>query len=229
MMKREAIFDETGTYRYSLSRKWSDVNERKVTFILSHPSTADEHKDDSVTKKCLFFAQKWGFGQMEIVNVFGYQAYHHGVLRELSKEDAIGYDNDRYLSYAVADADLIVVAWGEHCVMHGRHEEVKALLRGASTFCFGMTKQKYPRHISGVSYGTTLKSFSGPPLPTIIQPVKETPTREPSLSFIEDIDQFYQPKEPTYSTIKSLKANGELTKNEPSMFIEDLIQLTDEQ
>ncbi|MBM7702438.1 DUF1643 domain-containing protein [Metabacillus iocasae] len=229
MMKREATFDETGTYRYSLIRKWSDVNERKVTFILSHPSTADEYKDDSVTKKCLFFAQKWGFGQMEIVNAFGYQAHHHAVLRELSKEDAIGYENDRYISYAIADAKVVVAAWGEHCVMHNRDEEVKALLNGVPTYCFGIIKQTYPRHVSSISYGTNLKSFLHSSSSAVAHMSKDSLKNEPSLSFIEDIEQFYKQKEPTYSTIQSFKGNEPSSKNKPSMFIEDLIELNDEQ
>ncbi len=33
-VKKEVIFDETGTYKYSLLCKWSEVNERKLTIYL---------------------------------------------------------------------------------------------------------------------------------------------------------------------------------------------------
>src|SRR5689334_10316767 len=68
-----AIFDSTGMYRYSLWREWS-TDSPPVTFIMLNPSTADDWKDDSTIRRCIGFARTWGFGALEVVNLFAYRA-----------------------------------------------------------------------------------------------------------------------------------------------------------
>jgi hypothetical protein len=158
-MKREAIFDETGTYRYSLSRTWDESNGRKVTFILLHPGTADEHKEDATASKCILLAKRWGFGSLEIVTLFAYQTNRFHLLNELTKEEAVGYDNDRYIQYALADADLIVAGWGENSRIHGRDADLPWLLEGRKLVCLGTVHPHYPRHPLFVPYNVMLESF----------------------------------------------------------------------
>jgi hypothetical protein len=164
LMKREAIFDETGTYRYSLSRVWDGSNNRKVTFVLLHPGTADEHKEDATTNKCILLAKRWGFGSLEIVTLFAYQSNRHTLLKELMKEEAVGYDNDRYIQYAVADADLVVAAWGENCTIHGRDRDMASLLEGVPLCCLGTTYNHYPRHPLFVPYNVSLERLYFKPI-----------------------------------------------------------------
>ena len=158
-MKREAIFDETGTYRYSLSRVWDENNNRKVTFVLLHPGTADEYKEDATTNKCILLAKRWGFGSLEIVTLFAYQANRHNLLNELTKEEAVGYDNDRYIQYAIADAGLVVAAWGENSGIHGRNNDLSSLFEGRGLFCLGTAHQHHPRHPLFVPYNVMLERF----------------------------------------------------------------------
>ena len=113
-VKKEVIFDETGTYKYSLLCKWSEVNERKLTFILSFPENTYEYSDDTAVSKCIELAQKWGFGVLEIVYLFSYQTDHVSFLRMLSKEEAVGTRAGEYIQKAVEDAELVVVARGDH-------------------------------------------------------------------------------------------------------------------
>lgn len=158
-MKREAIFDETGTYRYSLSRVWDENNDRKVTFVLIHPGTADEYKEDATTNKCILLAKRWGFGALEIVTLFAYQTNRHHLLNELTKEEAVGYDNDRYIQYALADADMIVAAWGENSAIHGRDGDLPFLFEGRKLFSLGTAHQHHPRHPLFVPYNVMLERF----------------------------------------------------------------------
>src|SRR5437868_14686902 len=68
-----AIFDPTGMYRYSLLREWC-ADSPRVAFIMLNPSTADDRKDDPTIRRCIGFAHSWGFGVLEVVNLFAYRA-----------------------------------------------------------------------------------------------------------------------------------------------------------
>ncbi|MED3824520.1 DUF1643 domain-containing protein [Priestia flexa] len=70
-MKKDAIVDKDLKYRYSLTRV-GDEGKEKVTFIMLNPSVADSNVDDATTKRCIIFAQKFGFGSLETVNLFSY-------------------------------------------------------------------------------------------------------------------------------------------------------------
>ncbi|MFC3884628.1 DUF1643 domain-containing protein [Bacillus songklensis] len=182
-MKREAIFDETGTYRYSVSRVWDENNKRKVTFVLLSPGMADEHKEDATMTKCILLAKRWGFGSLEIVTLFAYQASRHTLLKELTKEEAVGYDNDRYIQYAVADADLVVAAWGENSTIHGRDRDLISLLEGVPLCCLGKTHHHYPCHPLFVPYNVSLERLHLKPISLLDYDDLETPE-------IVDLDSF---------------------------------------
>ena len=47
------------------------------------------------------------------------------VLRMLSKEEAVGTRTGEYIQKAVEDAELVVVAWGDHGSIYNRQEEVE--------------------------------------------------------------------------------------------------------
>ena len=68
-----AIFDRTGMYRYSLWREWY-ADSPPVAFIMLNPSTADDRKDDPTIRRSIGFAHAWGFGALEVVNLFAYRA-----------------------------------------------------------------------------------------------------------------------------------------------------------
>ncbi|MEY3303023.1 MAG: hypothetical protein RLZZ139_1396, partial [Cyanobacteriota bacterium] len=44
-MKKGAVIDKTGLYRYSLWREW-DIDKSKIVFIMLNPSKADASIDD---------------------------------------------------------------------------------------------------------------------------------------------------------------------------------------
>jgi hypothetical protein len=95
--KNGAIFDETKTYRYSLSRVWNPQKE-KVVFICLNPSTADENIDDPTLKRCIDYAKRWSnekYGCLEMVNLFAYRSTDFNQLKKVS--DPIGQQNDTYI------------------------------------------------------------------------------------------------------------------------------------
>ena len=160
-MRREAKIDKTGRYRYSLVRIWDEDGQRAV-FVMLNPSTADARKDDPTIRRCIGFARKWGYGSLEVVNIFALRATFPNML--LGALDPVGPRNDRYLLEAVNRADLIVVAWGELCgngKFTDRGHHVRKLLAGQFMLCLGETKFGQPKHPLYLKASTSLITPSG--------------------------------------------------------------------
>lgn len=139
-----AIFDMTGQYRYILWRAWSGDYPR-IAFIMLNPNTADAQRDDPTIRRCIGFARAWGFGSLEVVNLFAYRTPDARVLSRIA--DPIGEDNDHFLVQAAARVRCIVVAWGTKGALLNRDQAVLYLLTGQDhLYCLGRTKDGYPRH-----------------------------------------------------------------------------------
>ncbi len=140
-MQRAATFDATGTYRYSLIRTW-EPSLPHVCFVMLNPSVADAERDDPTIRRCLGFARMWGYGSLEVVNLFAFCATRPTILFRAT--DPIGSANDHYIREAVVHASLVVAAWGNHGSRQGRTAEVLPLLR--SPYCLGVTAVGQPCH-----------------------------------------------------------------------------------
>lgn len=152
-----AVFDVTGRYRYSLWRAWY-VDHPHVVFIMLNPSTADEQKNDPTIRRCIGFARIWGFGSLEVVNLFAYRATSPDEL--LKVVDPIGTENNRFIVQAVERAKCVVVAWGIKGALFGRDRDVTQLLTNwQKVYCLGRTKEGYPRHPLHVKGNTELIVF----------------------------------------------------------------------
>lgn len=157
-MKREATFDETGCYRYRLTRQW---NEKKptVAFVMLNPSTADAEKDDPTIRKCVGFASRIGAGGIIVVNLFAYRATDPEALigGEKLGIDVIGPENDDHLKAAGKDASRIIAAWGKPRAnfILNRAITVEAMLAPLVPLgleCLGTTMHGDPRHPLYVAY-----------------------------------------------------------------------------
>ncbi len=108
-MKKQAIISECGKYRYQLSRIW-DESKPKVMFIMLNPSTADALKDDPTIRRCIAFADSWGYGGIMVGNLFAYRATNPKDL--LNVQDPAGAENQKHLDEMFESCDMIVCAWG---------------------------------------------------------------------------------------------------------------------
>jgi hypothetical protein len=67
-MKRDALISDCGTFRFTLSREWSDQWPR-CAWLMLNPSTADASIDDPTIRRIVKFADAWGYGAVDVVNL----------------------------------------------------------------------------------------------------------------------------------------------------------------
>jgi len=143
-MENGAVIDSTGIYRYSLWREWN-TNAPRIAFVMLNPSRADAITDDPTLRRCIRFAQSWGYGSLEVVNLFAYRASRPTILAQVS--DPVGAENDHYLKQAVELADKIIVAWGNQGILGDRSRVVLDWLTSFNAlYCLGINQTGYPRH-----------------------------------------------------------------------------------
>lgn len=109
-----------------------------------NPSRADAIQDDPTIRRCVSFARTWGYGGLEVVNLFAYCTAHPIELTRVT--DPIGSENDVYLQSLSQRVDRIVLAWGNGGALAGRDQAVIALLPHDRLCCLGRTKIGQPRH-----------------------------------------------------------------------------------
>ena len=110
-----AVFSEDRCYRYLLRRRVGE-SSRRVLFIMLNPSKADEKRNDATIRRCVGFARSWGFGILEVVNLFALMSTNPEAL--LKAKDPVGPDNDAAIRAALEVADTVVLAWGNHALDH---------------------------------------------------------------------------------------------------------------
>jgi hypothetical protein len=155
-----------GVYRYALWRHIGDSRSR-VLFIMLNPSTADETIDDPTIRRCTAFARRWGYGRLEVCNLFAYRATDPRELRRVA--DPVGPLNDAMIARAAKRADCVVVAWGVQGARSPRADIVTGLLGASTLCCVGSTLEGFPRHPLYVRSDSRLAPWHGRgcPMPTI--------------------------------------------------------------
>lgn len=141
----EAEFDPTGTYRYRLSRCWGG-NGGELVVVMLNPSRADASRNDPTLRRCLGLAQGWGYSRLITVNLFAYRTPYPQELLLVS--DPVGPANDTYLLAAAAQADTLLLAWGNGGRLRQRAAQVKQLLAAHrhQWRCLGINQTGQPRH-----------------------------------------------------------------------------------
>jgi hypothetical protein len=109
-----------------------------------NPSTADETHDDPTIRRCIDFSRRWGFGSLEVVNLFALRATCPRIL--MSASDPIGPYNDDHILAAAGRANLLIAAWGIHGDHLWRAQRVAGLLESHRVRCLGLTSGGQPRH-----------------------------------------------------------------------------------
>lgn len=140
-MKKDAILSEDRQYRYVLSRIW-DEDKPIVMFIGLNPSTADECEDDPTIRKCIKYAQKWGYGGLYMLNLFAYRTPNPKILWDI--KNPIGNKNDDYVKEYSNKCDKIICAWGNDGDFMQRGKSVLQL--AVNAYYLKLNKSGQPSH-----------------------------------------------------------------------------------
>ncbi|MFF2189274.1 DUF1643 domain-containing protein [Streptomyces sp. NPDC058155] len=148
--RRTADLSPDGRYRYRLTRWWDD--REPATFVMLNPSVADAERDDPTIRKCVRYAQRWGYGSLVVVNLFAWRATQP---ENLPADEAgiaavaVGPDNDGWLSQCALDAldsgGPLVGAWGAHATER-RVADVLTLPGMGRLSCLSVTAGGQPGH-----------------------------------------------------------------------------------
>jgi hypothetical protein len=158
-----AMLTKDRRYRYRLWRSWADP-ELRCLFVGLNPSTADETNDDPTIRKCVGFAKRWGFGAVDVVNLFALRSTDPAGL--LADEDPVGRRNRHHLTQAFKDARRIVWAWGSHGPRIQRlilpaSISARRIERVCEVGTLGTTRDGSPRHPLMLAYATGFKPDDG--------------------------------------------------------------------
>lgn len=160
-MKKHATLSACGTYRYWLERSWAECGDKRpggghyekgfLNFVMLNPSVADAERDDPTIRKCIGFAQRWGYIGIHVVNLFAFRATNPAVLK--TAKDPIGPDNHEFIRASVLSADLTVVAWGKMGSWMNRAVDVyRGLLDESLTVALRTNGDGSPEHPLYVPY-----------------------------------------------------------------------------
>ncbi|MFK7856815.1 MAG: DUF1643 domain-containing protein [Granulosicoccus sp.] len=156
-IERKASFSRCKRYRYQLLRRWEGGHGRCVIVGLN-PSTADAQVDDPTVRRCMGFAQDWGFNELLMVNLFAFRTPHPAHLKKC--DSPIGPGNRRALQRACESAKRIVVAWGTHGTYRNQAVKFASIAREQPLYCFGLSKNHQPLHPLYQRRDTVLMQYS---------------------------------------------------------------------
>lgn len=142
-MIRSAHFSDCRRWRYTLHRIW-DEGSPYCQFIGLNPSTANETDDDPTVRRCIRYAQSWGYGGLVMTNAFAWRDTDPKGMK--AQPDPIGPNNDAWLVAVASGAGMVVAAWGAHGAHMGRGNAVKTLLADSDLHVLGLTNCGHPRH-----------------------------------------------------------------------------------
>ena len=165
-MLKSADISEDGLYRYKLGRLW---NSKKgvIGWLMLNPSTADANIDDPTIRKCIGFSERWGYGEIQVVNLWAYRSTDPKKLLEI--HDPFGPKNWEHIDYVCSFCDTIVAAWGNEVIIRRLNKN------GLSAFdtvnqirfrhphlaikCLGKSNNGNPYHPLMLPYDTELRDY----------------------------------------------------------------------
>jgi hypothetical protein len=147
-----ALLSPCRTYRYTLDRVWDDSRPR-CAFIGLNPSTADESKLDPTLRRCVRFADGWGYGSFRMLNLFALRSVKPEAL--LFVRDPVGPDNDKWILRTCREihdgGGIVICCWGANVrrpALASRPSAVLNIIRStkARPYLIDKTGDGIPKH-----------------------------------------------------------------------------------
>ena len=162
---RTALFSPCRRYRYTLWRHWGG-HRGYAMFVGLNPSTADEERDDPTVRRCIGYARDWGYGGLEVMNLFARISPSPALLRRCP--DPVGRHCDAWLRRrlrrlaAMEPPAQLWLGWGNAGSWRDRDAAVLALVaaEGWSVHCLGRTRLGQPLHPLYQPRGGSLEPFA---------------------------------------------------------------------
>jgi len=141
-------FSDGGRHRLRL---WRDTGQLAssgvVPFVMLNPSTADADVDDPTIRRCIDFAIRWNYSQLQVVNLFTFRTPKPRDLKKAhaAGEELVALGGNSHIKKAIREADMVVAAWGQRpAFARSRAHEVLAMCD--RWHVLGYTKEGHPRH-----------------------------------------------------------------------------------
>lgn len=153
---KSATFNPTRTHRHSLERCW-DKNKDTIVVVGVNPSSANEEDPDPTINKVVGFASRWGYGAIQMLNLYTLVATYpvdlKRAIREKGERYAIGEVADHILVKAFSKHEAVWFAWGVNA-FPARANAVGALALACNRtpVCIGLNKDGSPLHPLMASY-----------------------------------------------------------------------------
>ena len=125
------FFSDCKSYRWSLDLKISS-KDKEIIFIGLNPSISNEYLLDSTTKKIIKICDKYNYGKIKLINLFGLISKYPKILQ--THADPIGFLNHRIIEQNIKywsksiNCDLWL-GWGNKGNLYGRDSEVYKIIR----------------------------------------------------------------------------------------------------
>lgn len=143
-MKRTAEMSDCGKFRWWLQRRWADGPI--VCFVMLNPSVADGMQDDPTIRRCISYAKSWGFGALDVRNLYPYRATKPADLKKAMKVHGVtGGGRGANELMAARTADLVIAAWGGNASTHAQERGID-LLAPCPLWCLALTQDGQPVH-----------------------------------------------------------------------------------
>lgn len=166
LMLKSADLSEDGIYRYKLGRLW-ESSKPACGWLMLNPSTADADIDDPTIRKCIGFASRWGFGEIQVVNLYGYRSTSPKQLFEI--HDPMGPKNWEHIHYVCSFCNVLIAAWGCESVIkqlnrrglnaYDTISQIHYRFPNLQIQCLGKSPNGNPYHPLMLSYDTQRKDF----------------------------------------------------------------------
>ena len=128
-------------------------------FIGLNPSTADERLNDPTIRRCIGFAERWGYGGMFMCNVFSLVSTDP---KNLNTRPAIARGTNLAMRVIRDRCQDAVAAWGTLITkVKAGEDQVERIKRDLSPLhCLGTTKAGHPKHPLYLAADTPLVEWS---------------------------------------------------------------------
>lgn len=160
----KAAFSRCGRYRWWLRRCWRHPAPT-LLFLGLNPSSADARRDDPTLRRLIGFAERWGYGALEVLNLFSWISPDPTALRRCHAP--VGSQTDAWLRRrvrALADEEPLALwlGWGNGGSWQGRDQRVLQLLERLPVrlHSLGTTACRQPRHPLYARAGSPLLPFT---------------------------------------------------------------------